>query len=29
MLVVELGIEGNIPSLLCGDGTNCWTFGGS
>jgi hypothetical protein len=29
MLVIELGLEGNIPSIFCGDGTNCCTYGGS
>jgi hypothetical protein len=28
MHVTKLGLEGNIPSLFCGDGTYCWTFGG-
>jgi hypothetical protein len=28
MFVVELGFESNIPSLFCGDGTNCYTFSG-
>jgi hypothetical protein len=29
MLVVELGLEGNIPSFFYGDGTNYCTSGGS
>jgi hypothetical protein len=26
MPIAKLGLEGNIPSLFCGDGTNCWTL---
>jgi hypothetical protein len=29
MPIVKLGFEGKIPSFLCGDGTNCYTCGGS
>jgi hypothetical protein len=29
VLVVELGVEGNIPSKFCGIGTFYCTFGGS
>jgi hypothetical protein len=29
MPVAKLGFEGIIPSYFCGDGTNCYTFGGS
>ncbi len=28
MHVAKLGLEGNIPSLLCGDGIDYWTSGG-
>ncbi len=28
MHVVELSLEGNIPSLFCGDGICCCTFSG-
>jgi len=27
--IVELGLEGSIPSLFCGIGINCCTSGGS
>jgi hypothetical protein len=27
--IMELGLESNMPSLLCGDGIVCCTFGGS
>jgi hypothetical protein len=29
MHVAELGLEGNISSLFCGDGIDYWTSGGS
>jgi hypothetical protein len=29
MHVIELGLEGNIPSLFYGDEIDCSTFGGS
>jgi hypothetical protein len=29
MHVAKLGLETSIPSLFCGDGINCCTFGGS
>ncbi len=29
MHVTKFGLEGNIPSLICGDGTNYCTYGGS
>ncbi len=27
--IVEINLEGRIPSLLCGIGTNCCTYSGS
>jgi len=29
MLVIELGLEGTIPSFFYGDGIDCYTSGGS